>query len=356
MKLAAIICEFNPLHTGHKKLIDYAKTLAENVVCIMSGNFTQRGMPACADKYQRAKHALLAGADLVVELPTVFATASAENFAFGGVRIADKLNADCLVFGSECGDIEQLNYCVDVLDDETINAKIREEIEKGVSYPKAVAMATGLKELDQPNNVLAIEYVRAIRKLHSDITPITLKRDNNYNDNNAKEFASSMALRNDPALRERYTFDFVAADVDDNVEQRYCTVAPTFLAVASKEQLEQLEGVTEGIHNRIFNADKSQGFEGLIEQIKTKRYTRLKLQRIVLNCVLEITKETAEQAKKAIEQSQNSPIKLKILGVKKGKETLLENLENETDELTAKADRLYYTLSGKVPPTKLIKV
>ena len=96
MNLAAIICEFNPLHTGHKRLIDYAKTVADKVVCIMSGNFTQRGLPACADKYARAKHAVMAGADIVVELPTVFATASAENFAIGGVSIANKLNATVL--------------------------------------------------------------------------------------------------------------------------------------------------------------------------------------------------------------------------------------------------------------------
>lgn len=349
MKLAAIICEFNPLHTGHKKLIDYAKTLADNVVCIMSGNFTQRGLPACADKYARARHALKAGADLVVELPTVFATASAENFALGGVALAEMLHADCLVFGSECGDVSELNRCVDALNDEAINAMIKAEIEKGLSYPKAVAVATGLDALDKPNNVLAIEYLKAIRKLNSSITPITLKREDNYNENDGGEFASSMALRANPALRNRYTFDFVSADIDDTVERKYCEVAPSFLAVASRDELANLEGATEGVHNRIYNADKSQGFEYLLEQIKTKRYTRLKLQRIVLNCVLGITKDTVEKYKK-------QPIKIKVLGVKNGKETLLDGIENEADKLTQKADRLYHALSGKTPPTKLIKV
>ena len=177
MKLAAIICEFNPLHTGHKKLIDFAKTLADNVVCIMSGNFTQRGLPACADKYPRARHALLAGADLVVELPTVFATASAENFAFGGVAIAQKLGADCLVFGSECGDIDKLFSCLDIIEDCETNKLIQQEVSKGVSYPKAIASACGLDILDKPNNVLAIEYLKAIRRSNSTIAPFTLKRD-----------------------------------------------------------------------------------------------------------------------------------------------------------------------------------
>ena len=349
MKLAAIICEFNPLHTGHKKLIDFAKTQADKVVCILSGNFTQRGLPACADKYARARHALKVGADLVVELPTVYATASAENFAHGAISIAEKLHADCLVFGSECGDVSELNRCVVALEDAEINARIREEMSKGVSYPKAVALATGLETLDKPNNILAIEYLKALRKLDSKITPITLKREDNYNESTASDFASSMALRNDKSLREKYTFDFVAEDIDDDVEGKYSTVAPSFLAVATKEELEKVEGVTEGIHNRIFAADKSQGLESLLEQVKTKRYTRMKLQRIVLNCVLGITKNIADEFK-------SQPVNVKVLGVKIGNENMLEGIEDATDAITQKADRLYYSLSDATPPTKLVKV
>ena len=349
MKLAAIICEFNPLHTGHKKLIDFAKTQADKVVCVMSGNFTQRGLPACADKYARARHALKAGADLVVEIPTVYATSSAENFAYGAVSIAEKLHADCLVFGSECGDVSELNRCVNALEDAEINLKIREEMSKGVSYPKAVAIATGLETLDKPNNILAIEYLKALKKIGSQIRPITLKREDNYNENKASDFASSMALRNDKSLREKYTFDFVVSDIDDSIEEKYSTIAPAFLAVATKEELEQIEGVTEGIHNRIFGADKSQGLEKLLEQVKTKRYTRMKLQRIVLNCVLGITKKSADEFK-------SKPVNIKVLGVKIGNETMLEGIEDATDAITQKADRLFYALSGATPPTKLIKV
>ena len=349
MKLAAIICEFNPLHTGHKKLIDFAKEQADKVVCVMSGNFTQRGLPACADKYVRARHALKAGADLVVEIPTVYATASAENFAYGAVTIAEKLHADCLVFGSECGDVSELNRCVDALEDEEINTRIRKNLSKGMNYPKAVALAAGLTVLDKPNNVLAIEYLKALRKIDSKILPITLKRADNYNDNAASEFASSMALRQNKALRDKYTFDFVTGDIDDGIEQKYSTVAPAFLALATKEELEKIEGVTEGIHNRIYAADKSQGLESILEQVKTKRYTRMKLQRIVLNCVLGITKNIAEECK-------TQTIKTRVLGVKIGNETILDGINDDTDEITQKADRLYYALSGKTPPTKLLKV
>lgn len=349
MKLAAIICEFNPLHTGHKKLIDFAKTVADKVVCIMSGNFVQRGMPACADKYSRAKHAILAGAHLVVELPTVYATASAENFAYGGVTIADKLGVDYLVFGSECGDIATLMSCVEMLAYDEINNKIKQEVSKGVSYPKAVALATGLDVLESPNNVLAIEYLKAIRNIHSKITPITIKRENNYNSTTPKQYASSSAIRSDMDLGNEYSFDYVMQDVDNNIETKYCQLVPSFLSVASRDQLEQTEGVTEGLHNRIFNADKTQGYGKMFTDIKTKRYTQLKLQRVFFNQIVGITKEIVKQSKKQIPA-------IKVLAVNANSVNLLEGLANETDEITQRADRLYATISGKIAPTKLVKI
>ncbi|MCH5151115.1 MAG: nucleotidyltransferase family protein [Clostridiales bacterium] len=349
MKLAAIICEFNPLHTGHKRLLDYAKTVADNVVCIMSGNFTQRGLPSCADKYSRARHAILAGADLVVELPTVFATASAENFAYGGIAIAEKIGADCLVFGSECGDVDVLKSCVEKIENCETNKLIQQEVAKGVSYPKAVASATGLDVLDKPNNVLAVEYLKALRRANSTIVPLTLKREDNFNTDNAQEYASSKALRDNAELRDKYTFDYVINDIDDCVVSKYCSIAPSILATATKEQLEQIEGVTEGLHNRIFNADKSHGYEYMLEEIKTKRYTRLKLQRIILYQILGITKDAV-----ALYKSQQPCVK--VLAVRSSKTTLLQGVDNESDEITQRADRLYATLSGKTAPTKLVKI
>ena len=349
MNLAAIICEFNPLHTGHKKLIDYAKTLADKVVCIMSGNFTQRGLPACADKYSRARHAVLSGADLVVELPTVFATASAQNFAYGAIAIANALGADCLVFGSESGNIDELEQCADKLSDDQINKRIQQEVQKGVSYPKAVALATGFDALAQPNNVLAIEYLKALKNTHSAMTPITLKREDNYNDDEPQQYASSLALRNDKALRANYTFDYVIQDIDDSIEQQFCSIAPYFVALATKKELEQIEGVTEGLHNRIFNADKTQGYEHMLAEIKTKRYTRLKLQRVVLNCILGINKDAVADCKKAQPN-------IKVLAVKSDATTLLQNIQCTNDEITERADRLYTALSGKTAPVKLLKI
>lgn len=346
MKTSVIICEFNPLHFGHKRLIDYAKTFSDNVVCVMSGNFVQRGMPSCCNKYKRALHALMAGADLVAELPTVFATASAEDFALGGVKAANELRADFLVFGSECGDIDKLHKCVDKLKSDKVNAKIHEELSRGASYPKAVAAACESDIADKPNNVLAMEYLRALEKTNSRIVPMTLIREDNFN-GEPQLFASSSALRQRADLRGKYTFDFVARDINDKIEKRYCEFAVRFLSLAEANDLQNTAGISEGLQNRIFAADKTHGFEKMIEEIKTKRYTRLKIQRIVLNTVLGIDKDTAAAAKAL-------PPAIKFLGVKKGKEQLMSGIENRSDSVTMKADRFFAALEGTKQSTKLI--
>jgi len=314
----------------------------------MSGNFTERGMPACCNKYKRAAHAIKVGADLIVELPTVYATAAAPDFALGGVKIANALHADYLVFGSECGDIEVLRHTAELLNDAAVNEKIKKAMSQGVTYPKAVSLACGSDVLDKPNNVLAVEYLNALQKTSSQITPITIAREDNFN-GAPKQFASSTLLRNEPKFRRNFTFDFVTQDIDDSVETKYCDYALRFLATADKSYLENIADVTEGLHNRIFNADKTCGFEKMMDAIKTKRYTRAKLQRVILNCVLGITKDLQTNSK------TETP-KIKVLAVKNGEEQLLCGIENESDNLTQKADRLYSTFDGETAPTKLPKI
>lgn len=314
----------------------------------MSGNFTERGMPACCNKYKRAVHAIKAGADLVVELPAVYATAAAPDFALGGVKIANALHADYIVFGSECGDIAQLQRTAELLNDDKVNDKIKKAMSQGVTYPKAMSLACGSNVLDKPNNILAIEYINALKTTASSISPVTIAREDNFN-GAPHQFASSTLLRKEPQFRQQFTFDFVAQDIDDDVETKYCDYALRFLAASDKNYLETIADVTEGLHNRIFNADKTCGFEKMMEEIKTKRYTRAKLQRVVLNCVLSISKELQAKAK------TETP-KIKVLAVRNGEEQLLCGIENESDSLTQKADRLYSTFDGETAPTKLLKI
>lgn len=348
MKISAIICEFNPIHTGHKRLIEYAKSLSDKVVCIMSGNFVQRGMPACADKFDRARHALLCGADLVVELPTIFATASAEDFAYGGVKIASQLGADYLVFGSECGDINTLQQVATLLDDDQINQQIQAHLANGCSYPKAVSLAVGDPILDSPNNTLAIEYLRAIKMVDKKITPLTINREDNYNGAGVA-FASSSALRKDVNLREKFTFDFVAQDIDDTIEQKYCQFACHYLATKETYDLEEIDGVIEGLEHKIVKADKHLGYDAMMEQIKSKRYTRAKLQRIVLKCILDIREEDLDYAKQ-------TDVPTKVLAVRTSATTLLQRCDDQDHYLTKIADRLYLSFSGKKAPQKLQKI
>lgn len=347
MKISAIICEFNPIHKGHKRLIDLGRTTSDYVVCVMSGNFTQRGLPACADKFARARHAILAGADLVVELPTVYATSSAENFAVGGVKLAELLHADTLLFGSECGDITTLRITAELLSRPQTNEQIREEVAKGVSYPKAVANAIGLPILDTPNNVLALEYLKALARLGSHIEPVTLKRTDNYNAAHPKgRYASSTAIRANPEIAEKYSFAYVVPDIDLGVEKAFCEFVPHVMSLMSLQWMQQIDGMTEGIENRFAAADKSLGYEGLMEQVKTKRYTRAKLQRLALASILGITKRHMAQAVQGI-----PPVK--VLAVSKRATQLLQ-LENPLpDPINILADNLYYSFSKAKPPMKL---
>ena len=173
MSVIGIVCEFNPFHNGHKYLIDSVKQQGDIVVCVMSGNFVQRAEPAIFPKDVRVKAAILNGADIVLELPFIYATASAEFFAYNAVKILDSFGCDKLAFGTENASIEQLNGIVDILNDSCFNEKIKEYLQSGESYASARQSALNSYgndfHIDMPNNILAIEYIKAIRKLNSNI-------------------------------------------------------------------------------------------------------------------------------------------------------------------------------------------
>ena len=199
MKTVGIIAEFNPLHNGHKYLLDEAKRLsgADFCIVVMSGNFVQRGSPALLDKYTRTQMALLNGVDLVIELPVIYATASAEYFARGAVRLLDKLGVvDIITFGSECGNIELLKKAATELTEETPDFKknLQDNLKKGLSFPKARSQAIGKQgDGSEPNNILGIEYIKALNYWDSSITPTTIERKGSgYHD---EQMASATAIR-----------------------------------------------------------------------------------------------------------------------------------------------------------------
>ncbi|MEG2158951.1 MAG: nucleotidyltransferase family protein, partial [Clostridia bacterium] len=253
MKICGIICEYNPLHYGHIKLIDYAKSVADTVVCVMSGNFTQRGESAIADKYDRARHACLAGADLVIELPTIFATSSASDFAYGGISILQSINADYYAFGSECGDISLLNNCADCLNRDSTQLEIARLIDAGNNYPTACAYS--LKKIDQkyeiidkPNNLLGIMYLSTAKQLSYKGIPLTIKRDDNYNNNNLEDIiTSSSAIRNN--LNSSNLSRYLPPYVDNlcNITDKFNDYARLLLSTSNVQALRNTAQVTEGI-------------------------------------------------------------------------------------------------------------
>lgn len=213
MKTAGIIAEYNPFHTGHEYQINYIKEKlrTDYIVIAMSGDFVQRGTPALFSKYVRAEMALQSGADLVLELPVSISSASAELFARGGVQLLDGLGVtDILCFGSECGDTDALMELAKILaeEPEAFQDALRRNLKDGMTFPKARSMALSAvfpeaekyqQLLSSPNNILGIEYCKAILRENSSISPVSIKRKgNDYHENTLSEnhFPSASAIRN----------------------------------------------------------------------------------------------------------------------------------------------------------------
>lgn len=312
MKVAAIICEYNPFHKGHKYQIDCTKELcgADAVVGIMSGNFVQRGDIAIFSKELRAKAAIAAGVDLIIELPTIFTMQSAEFFAKNAVKIADSLGlVDLLSFGAECNNVNLIAKIAEFLCDESaeFSEHIKSCLSNGMSYPAARADAVGKlmgenfsDTLSSPNNILAIEYCKALYNLKSSITPIAIKRTGCDHDSDAVSngFASATHIRSllmtgekDAALS--YVPIECSSILKDAPIHHTDIMEKAILAEIIKMPLERLadiSDVSEGMENRIKDAALSSGsLEELFKAIKTKRYTHSRIRRIILSAYLGIT-------------------------------------------------------------------
>lgn len=312
MKTAAIICEYNPFHKGHEYQIARTRELcgAEFVVAIMSGNFVQRGDVAIFSKELRAKAAIASGADLVIELPTVFAMQSAEFFAKGGVSIANALGiVDFLSFGAECHDTHQLQEIAVLLSSEPaeFSAILKEQLDTGMAYPAARAAAIAdilgndaAELISSPNNILAIEYCKALYNLGSGITPIAIKRKgaNHDSPDTSDGFASATHLRqlilsekrDDALLYIPGLCHELFKDADihciDSMEKSIIAE----LIKMPIEALAEISDVSEGMENRIKAAAIKAGtVSELADLIKTKRYTHSRIRRIILSAYLGIT-------------------------------------------------------------------
>ena len=318
MKITAIICEYNPLTNGHAEHLRRAReeTGADTILCVMSGSFTQRGDAAIADKYMRAEQAIYAGADIVVELPTVYAISPADNFAYGAIKTISAFpDVNYVSFGSECGDAELINKLANLLanEPEEFSALIRKHLDNNVVFPKARALALAdyavihpeyadtIGLLDSPNNILGISYAVAIIKANLDIKLHTIKReggDFDSTDINAP-LPSSSAVRD---AFNRGNIDAIRKAVPEHVMGMLSVVKPqrdslgdmTLFKIKSISgyELEKFYDVTGGIHNRLkIAAATASTMEELLEGAKTKAFTMARLKRICLYALFDITKE-----------------------------------------------------------------
>ncbi len=295
-----IICEFNPFHNGHKYLIQKAKSLVnEPVVVVMSTSFTQRGEIAITDKFTRAKSALLGGADLVIELPVAYAVSNAEVFAKSGVKILSSFSRlTHLAFGCENSNIELLKQTADAHKNTAVQSLVAKEMQNGSYYPKAIESAVraiyGDKTaeiLATPNNVLAVEYLKA---LPSNISPLPIRREGVEHDSENTEngFASASYIREQlkqgKNIAEFAPFEPAELALPDNLE----TALLYKLRSMSVHQLADLPDVTEGLENRIYTAvHEYNSVNEILFAVKSKRYTLARLRRILICALLNITKE-----------------------------------------------------------------
>ena len=342
-----IIAEYNPFHNGHLyHLIESKKvTNSDYTIAVISGNFTQRGIPSIVNKWQKTKMALNNGVDLIIELPTLYSISSAENFADGAVKILNSLGiVNHISFGAETEDIKKLDLISNILYSESIEYKglLSKELDKGLSYPKARENALitylnddGIKDIiSSPNNILGIEYLKALKKYNSDIHPISILRNEvDHNDDNiSNSFASSTKIRelikNNDLEQLKYVIPDEVYNIleENNKDNNIVNGLGVFeneilynLRKMSIEQIAELPDVCEGLEYAIKNASNEvNSINELIDKIKSKRYIQTRIQRILLYILLDITKKDMEIAK------NNIPY-IRVLGFNnKGKELISE--------------------------------
>ncbi len=308
MNITAIIAEFNPFHNGHRYLIDKARTNgATHIVAVMSGNFVQRGSPAIFDKFARAKTAILNGVDLVLEIPLHISLSSAEMFGEGSVSLINSLGCvNSLCFGAECDDVDTISKIADTLLSDKFNSKIKETLSSGVSYPTArETVITNIMGgcyndiISKPNNILAIEYIKAMKKIGANISPMLIKRVGvSHNSSDVCDnFASATTLREmleNGNNIERYipssAFDiYNSADIHllKYTENAFLSKLRTM----NESDFLALSDVSEGLEKRIMSAiSTSTSLTELYDKIKTKRYTHSRIRRIIMCAYLSLTK------------------------------------------------------------------
>ena len=360
MKTVGLITEYNPFHNGHAYHIEKAKMLtgADRVIVIMSGDFVQRGAPAIMPKHLRAESALLSGASLIMELPVCFATGSAEYFAQGSISLLNQLGCiDSICFGSECGDLHLLKEIAQILADEPIEyqAALKQALKEGASFPAARQKALNIYSdkyseiLALPNNILGIEYLKALAKIHSKMEPFTIKRIGaGYHDMDIDgQFSSATAIRSDiyqladvNSSSESIPLTHIQTQVPSschelmkkNYQTRYPVKSDDFSLLLKAKLLSETAGslshyldMSPELANRILRLRNDYlSFEQFCDLLKTKELTRSRISRSLIHVLLGITNDWLTAMKAPAPYAR-------ILGFRKDHADLLGILKQTSD-------------------------
>ena len=356
-----IIAEFNPLHNGHLYLINKIKEKYEDasIILVLSGNYTQRGIPSIIDKWKKTELSLKLGIDLVIELPFPFSTQSADYFAYGATTILNYLKVDKLVFGSESNDIKVLEKIVDAQKDDKFNTLVKLYCKSGYNYPTALSLS--LEELTNekittPNDLLGISYIKAIKENNYNIEVETIKRTNDYHKEELEEdISSATSIRK--ALKEGIDISNQVPKIELDYLNELHYIDDYFNIIKYKIITEDDLSIYQTVDKEIIKKLKkeilnSNNIDEFIKRIKTKRYTYNKISRMLLHILTNFTKEKAKLF--------NDITYIRILGFNNTGRTILNNIKKDIDipiiskitkekdpmlEYELEVDKIYYLKS-----------
>lgn len=346
-KVVGIVAEYNPFHNGHLYQINKIKEKYEDatIVVVCSSSFTQRGDTSILNKFDKAKVALNNGVNLVVELPYVYSTQSSDIFASAAIKILNYLKVDTICFGTERDSIDEIKKCADTqLNNPEYDKIVKEQLDHGINYPtalnKALKKLIGI-EITEPNDLLALSYIKEIIKNKYNIEIFSIKRTNDFHDINSNEMIVSASNIRNKLINNIDIKDKVPSDVYEILKNiKFNNKYFEFLKykINSESDLEKYLDVDEGLSSRIRNSiDKSNSLEELIQNIKTKRYTYNKISRMLNHILCSFTKDERDQVK-TIEY-------IRILGFDEVGQKHLNSIKDDIDiKILNKFDTSYKAL------------
>lgn len=357
-----IIAEFNPLHNGHLYLINKIKEKYEDasIILVLSGNYTQRGIPSIIDKWKKTELSLKLGIDLVVELPFPFSTQSADYFAYGATTLLNYLKVDKLIFGSESNDIKVLEKIVDAQKDDKFNTLVKLYCKSGYNYPTALSLS--LEELTNekvttPNDLLGISYIKAIKENNYSIEVETIKRTNDYHEEELeKDISSATSIRK--ALKEGIDISNQVPKIELYYLNELHYIDDYFNIIKYKIITEEDLSIYQTVDKEIVKKLKkeilnSNNIDEYIKRIKTKRYTYNKISRMLLHILTNFTKEKAKEF--------NKISYIRVLGINNTGRNILNSIKKDIEvpiiskitkekdpmlEYELEVDKIYYLNSS----------